>query len=106
MADRSTREPHIERAGRLSAQKAIALAKQQLLELTAKQCESVSGMTRTREGWTIRLDVVELERIPHSTDIMGSYQLELDSHGELISYERISRYYRNQGATEDSSGIC
>src|SRR3954447_1124123 len=101
MADRSMREKNhpdrAERSSRLGAQDAVALAKTQLLEMTGKPCESVSGLNRTREGWKIQLDVVELERIPHSTDIMASYQVELDQRGELMRYERLARYYRNQG---------
>src|SRR5436305_8629353 len=101
MADRSTHESRTERPPRLGAQDAVALAKAQLLEMTGKSCESVSGLHRTREGWTIRLDVVELERIPQSTDIMASYQVELDQRGELMQYERVARYYRNQGAAAE-----
>jgi len=69
--------------------------------MTGKQCESVSGLNRTRDGWKIQLDVVELERIPQSTDIMASYQVQLDQHGELMRYERLARYYRNQGSCEE-----
>jgi hypothetical protein len=75
---------------------AVARARQQLLELTNRECESVSSVSRRRDGgWTVALEVVELERIPRTTDILASYVVELDEHGELLRYERVNRYYRN-----------
>jgi len=68
--------------------------------LTGHDCETVSALQRTREGWNVQLETVELERIPRTTDILASYLIELDEHGDLMRYERVARYYRNQ-ATEE-----
>ena len=81
---------------RLSGVRAATLAQQQLERLTGRPVESVSGMTRQDDGWSVTLEVVELERIPPTTDILASYRVELDADGELMGYERVSRYYRNQ----------
>jgi len=67
-----------------------------LLDLTGQPCESVSSLSRTHDGWRIALEVVELERIPRTTDILASYVVELDDEGELMGYERVHRYYRNE----------
>jgi len=83
-------------SARLSGIRAAALAQQQLEQLIQRPCESVSGLSRQRDGWTITLEVVELERVPPTTDILASYRVELDQRGELMGYERVSRYYRNQ----------
>lgn len=80
----------------LSGMRAAAMAQQQLEQLTGKPVESVSGMTRQEDGWTVTLEVVELERVPTTTDILASYRVELDGDGELMGYERVNRYYRNQ----------
>ena len=96
--DREDRKPS--RSG-MSALQAVRFAKAQLLELTGKRPESVSSVNRTRDGWVVNVEVVELERIPQSTDILASYQVELDERGELRCYERVNRYYRNQTSGEE-----
>jgi hypothetical protein len=83
-------------AGRLSGIRAAALAQEQLEQLIQRPCESVSGLSRQPDGWAVTLEVVELERVPPTTDILATYRVELDQQGELMGYERLSRYYRNQ----------
>ena len=83
------------RARRMSGSAAVEYAKAHLADLTGLPCEAVSSLNRSREGWRVVLEVVELERIPRTTDILASYAVELDEEGELMGYERIHRYYRN-----------
>ena len=66
------------------------------MQFTGQPIEAVSSLNRTRDGgWRVVLEVLELERIPRTTDILASYAVELDEHGDLMGYERIHRYYRN-----------
>lgn len=81
-------------AHRLSSIDAARIAKEYLRELTGRETEQVSGLARTPEGWEMLLEVVELERIPRTTDLLGSYRVTLDPQGDLLGYERIRRYYR------------
>ena len=99
----STRIPDArdERAGsrkrhRLSASAAVAQAKAHVAELTGSTGEAVYGVAPSRDGWTVTLEVVELERVPRTTDILATYLVEVDEDGELLRYERVARYYRNQ----------
>ena len=87
---------------RLSGIRAAGLAQEQLEQLIQRPCEAVSGLSRHGEGWMITLEVVELERVPPTTDILATYRVELDEDGELMGYERVSRYYRNQAGGGDS----
>ena len=91
--DHGTREA--EGKKRVSGARAAQLAQAQLQELTGQASESVSGLSRTPDGWAVMVEVVELERVPRTTDILASYRVELDDDGELMGYERVSRYYRN-----------
>lgn len=84
----------------LSGIRAAALAQQQLEQLTGRSVESVSGLSRQQDGWTVTLELVELERVPPTTDILASYRVELDPDGELMGYERVNRYYRNQAGQD------
>ena len=43
------------------------------------------------------MDVIEDRRIPSSTDILATYEAELDNDGELLSYRRVRRYSRGRG---------
>lgn len=70
-------------------------AVEQLAELTGRPPDGVSAARRTEEGWRLEIDVVEVERIPASTSVLATYQVELDPGGNLLSYERVRRYHRN-----------
>jgi hypothetical protein len=79
---------------RMSGPQVAAAAAHQLLELTGKDAEGVTGLQRTEDGWTVHVEVVEVRRIPDTTDILALYELEMDSDGELQGYRRIRRYGR------------
>ena len=71
-------------------------ARELLRSVRGVEAESVSGLTRTSSGWTVTLEVVELRRIPESTDVLASYEVELDADGKLLGFERGRRYHRSQ----------
>jgi hypothetical protein len=71
-------------------------ARQLLRSVRGVDAESVSGLTRTPNGWKVTLEVVELRRIPESTDVLASYEVELDGDGEFLGFERGRRYHRSQ----------
>jgi hypothetical protein len=85
---------------RMPGSQAVARAKAHLIELTGSPPEGVSSLTRTRDGWRVVLEIVELERIPRTTDILASYAIDLDANGELIGYQRVARYYRSDVSCE------
>jgi hypothetical protein len=75
----------------------IAIQARQLLRsVRGMDAESVSGVTRTPNGWKVMLEVVELRRIPESTDVLASYEVELDGDGDFLGFERGRRYHRSQ----------
>lgn len=77
-------------------QDVIRAARNHLRELHQTDPESVSGLERTANGWTVDLEVVEVRRIPESTDVLATYRVELDDRLDLLSYERARRYHRAQ----------
>src|SRR3954454_11581955 len=84
----------------IRAGEAIKIARETLADVLGKHAESVSGVNRVENGWAVALDVVELSRIPPSTDLLATYEVELDGDGELVDLNRARRYMRNQ-ADED-----
>jgi Gas vesicle synthesis protein GvpO len=71
-------------------------AREQLEALRGQEPESVSALERTATGWTTTFEVVELARVPDSTDVMASYEVVLDEDKNVTRYARVRRYYRSQ----------
>jgi hypothetical protein len=71
-------------------------ARELLRSLRGAEAESVSGVSRTANGWKVTLEVVELRRIPESTDVLASYEVDLDGDGRFLGFERGRRYHRSQ----------
>jgi hypothetical protein len=85
----------------LSGREAIERVRSDLPQLLGRPIEAVLGLERDEDrGWKVTVQVVELSRIPNSTDVLGSYAVTLDKEGELVGYRRNRRYHRNQ-ADED-----
>jgi len=80
-----------------TARQAARAASRQIIELTDKQPESITGVERNEEGWTVSIEVVEDRRIPSSADILATYETRIDEDGELMSYRRVRRYSRGRG---------
>lgn len=88
-------------AGRLGGREAIEQVRRDLPQLLGKPIEAVLGLERDEDAcWQVTVQVVELSRIPNSTDVLGAYRVALDSDGQLAGYRRVRRYQRNQ-ADED-----
>jgi len=74
----------------------IDRAREQLQDLLERPVESVSSLERTHNGWVLALEVIELNRIPESTDLLASYEMELDENLDLRRYQQVRRYSRGQ----------
>lgn len=86
---------------RLSGREIVEQVRRELPALLGRPIESVLGFERSEDsGWMVTVAVVELSRIPHTTDVLGAYAVSLDDDGELLGYRRTRRYHRNQ-ADED-----
>jgi hypothetical protein len=79
----------------------VRRAREQLEELLGKPVESVSSLERTHDGWVAALEVVELARVPESTDVLASYELELDDDLNFRRYQQARRYNRSQADRGD-----
>ena len=80
----------------------VTQARDLLRSVRGVEAESVSGIRRTPHGWKVTLEVVELRRIPESTDVLASYEVEIDGEGDFLGFERGRRYSRSQA--EDGAG--
>ncbi|MFG2126316.1 gas vesicle protein [Streptomyces sp. NPDC048751] len=79
-------------------------ARAQLAELTGMTAESVSSFEQTEDGWSLEVEVLELERVPDTMSLMASYQVELDPEGQLTGYRRVRRYERGRADSHRPGG--
>ena len=86
--------------GRGGAGAVVRSALQQFNDVTGHQAVAASGLRRDGEGWSVLVEVVELERIPDTTSVMATYRVDIDSQGDLTGFERLRRYTR--GAVDRS----
>lgn len=70
-------------------------AVRQFAELSGLEPERVSGVRSSENGWSILVDVVELERIPATTSVMCTYRVEVGRDAELTGFERVRRFTRS-----------
>lgn len=71
-------------------------ALQELEALVGCPAEGVSGIRSTDDGWVVLVDILELERMPATTDVIGLYEVTMDGDGEVSGYRRVKRYLRSQ----------
>jgi hypothetical protein len=86
--------------GRLSATELSQAALSTVQELTGYEPEAITGVEWDGEFWQITVDVLELARIPSTTDMLGSYVVQLDEQGTLRGYRRTNRFVRGQAGEE------
>jgi hypothetical protein len=77
-------------------------AMQALAELVGCPAEGITGIRRNDDGWIVEVEVLEVERVPETTDVLASYEVEIDKDGEIVEFRRLRRYLRTQ--TEGVSG--
>jgi hypothetical protein len=78
-------------------------AQEQLQLLVGKEPEMISALERNDDGWLVTLEVLEVSRIPESTDVLASYEVELDEDRNLRRYARVRRYNRSQSDQDGRS---
>jgi len=82
--------------GRLSGAELGQAALTTVQELTGYKPEAITGLEWDGEFWEVVVDVLELSRIPNTTDVLASYVVQLDEQGTLRGLTRARRFVRGQ----------
>lgn len=85
---------------KMTAMAVAAEAARQLGQLTGRQAEGVTGLEKTDDGWKVQVEVVEVRRIPETTDVLAIYEIDADAEGNLEGYRRLRRYTRGSAQEE------
>jgi hypothetical protein len=80
----------------MSAKEMTRAAMELLQDLTGHEPEAATGLMWDGESWLVTVDVLELSRIPNTTDLLGTYVVQLDGDGNLSGYKRTRRFQRSQ----------
>jgi hypothetical protein len=67
-----------------------------LAELVGCPAEGITGIRRNENGWIVEVEVLEVERVPETSDVLASYEVEIDNDGEIVEFRRLGRYLRTQ----------
>lgn len=78
----------------------VARAKQHVEAVLGSEAESVSGIERANGNWRVNVEVVQMRRVPESTDVLASFAVVLDGHGDLVSVQEVRRYRRSQAGDD------
>jgi hypothetical protein len=82
------------RRPKVTAASVAEAAGEQLAQLAGKEVEGVTGIERTDDGWKVQVEVLELRRVPSTTDVLAVYEVTMDEDGDLEGYRRHERYVR------------
>lgn len=89
--------PRTPRAPRVRGpEEAASEARRRLAGLIGFPVEGVSAVCRSEDGWRVSVDVLEVPRIPDTTSLLATYEVEVDEKGALRQYRRVRRYRRGE----------
>jgi hypothetical protein len=88
--------------GSLSAFELAHAALTAVEELTGHSAEAATALEWDGDSgtWRVTVEMLELARVPNTTDVIGAYEVRLDPQGTLHGYRRVRRYTRGE-ARED-----
>ncbi len=66
----------------------IERARVDFSKATNSKVDGITGFCKANDGWSVSLEVLERKAIPDSMDILGIYEVNLDSEGNFTSFER------------------
>lgn len=81
-------------AEKLTVRRVGELALAEVADLVGCPGEGVTGVRGTEDGWTVTIEVLELGRVPETTDVLASYDVQVDRDGDITGYHRVRRYLR------------
>ncbi len=78
----------------------LAKAQCDLVVVSGRRPESVVQTFRDDQGWHVRVEMLEMSRIPPATDVLGDYEVILDEDGAMLRFERKRTRLRGESMEE------
>jgi hypothetical protein len=77
----------------------IKKAQDEFARLSKLPINTVMGLSKVEGGWVVSLEALERKAIPDTMDVLGLYEVRLDSEGSLLGFER--KKLRKRGDTAE-----
>jgi Gas vesicle synthesis protein GvpO len=74
----------------------VRQAQRELERLVGEKPERVTGFAHSDGQWSVTLEVVDMRRVPESTDVLAAYEVVFDDDRNLVSLTQQRRYRRSQ----------
>jgi hypothetical protein len=78
----------------MAVRELLQAAREQVADVTGHDVESITGFHHNDDGWTVMVEVRELERVPNTMDLLATYEVTLSDDGVVQGFERRRRYHR------------
>lgn len=89
------------RGGGRSPVQIVERARRALDDLGGMTVDRVIGVEADEDEWRVTVEVVELRRIPNTSDILARYEVQMSKAGKFRGYRQVARRLRSQ--TEEIS---
>jgi hypothetical protein len=76
-------------------------AKSDLAAVTGLKRGSVIQAFRDDQGWHVRVEMLEMSRIPPATDVLGDYEAVLSEDGAMLRFNRKRTRLRGEALQEE-----
>jgi hypothetical protein len=83
----------------MNANQVVEKARKEFIGLGKKPDDGITGLSKTKEGWSILLEALERKAIPDTMDVLGLYELRMDEEGHLLGLDR--KKLRKRGETKE-----
>lgn len=78
-------------------------SKIQLGDMTGLKPVSATGAFKDEKGWHIAVEMLEMSRIPPSSDLLGEYETLLNDDGEMLRFARKRTRLRGEQREDGAS---
>jgi hypothetical protein len=83
----------------MNANQVVEKARKEFIGLGKKPADGITGLSKTKEGWSILLEALERKAIPDTMDVLGLYEIRMDDDGHLLGLDR--KKLRKRGETKE-----
>jgi len=84
------------RAPSKSPRQIVESVRKVLDDLGGLDVERVTGIEADEEGWRVTVEIVEVRRVPDTTDVLGKYEVTMSKAGRFRGYRQIGHRLRSQ----------
>lgn len=75
-------------------------AKEEAARVTGLKPVAAVGGYHDNEGWHVTVEMLEMTRLPNSTDVIGNYEVLLDEEGNMVKFAKRSSHLRGETYAE------